>query len=670
MNVLKNKNLFNSIVIATIIATIVTVFWILGNKIFSVITDLTVPKNASFPVWKFLLLIFVAYFLAIVADKYSIKRILPITLGFLSIWVILGILSAKFFGMGLAVVPIFCVSVLTVVAIHTQKLWQIDRDLTEKLVFLASTGHLLEGKSADLRIESGFKLLETIFPVSEIIYFSYQIDGSLKPIGRTRKDNKNSSLSSRQNIWQKCVELCERAIDSRETQIQKDKIFEDSAKIALPLITDGIIIGVLYIDVKENFESGDQNLLESFSEQLARTFKRQELRRKDLPHSAWWNSFSTCSLENRLDITSLVHGIIREQSFSAIAGSYLQEPHAIAYLDGTLAYVNRRMKDIAKLDSKEMPNTDLFELLGRFKTDVFNEPSLAIRRVMQTGDSFQCELEFPAESKTLNMQINLVQAPVKNNIIHETNVKTIPACFLITFRDISAIKENEKLRSDIAHLMSHELRTPITSIQGFAEMLLLDDNIPTDSREFLNTIVGESQRASKILTNFLSVANIQQSDKREVIKTPVEVNNIVHEVVAGLSKTAKLKRIRIIEKQSEEQVAIAADRGLLTNAISHLLDNAIRYSPERTSVMISTILEADFLRVEVEDRGFGIPKGEEEKVWQKFYRVARDGQEKQENTTGLGLSLVKEIIEHHNGEVRLQSVEGRGSRFSFRLPRL
>jgi signal transduction histidine kinase len=222
----------------------------------------------------------------------------------------------------------------------------------------------------------------------------------------------------------------------------------------------------------------------------------------------------------------------------------------------------------------------------------------------------------------------------------------------------------------MAHLMSHELRTPITSIQGFAEILLLEDNIPAESREYLRTIATESQRAGNILTNFLSVSNLQQSDKQEVIKTPVEINNVVHNVIEDYSRTAKKKRIRIVEKQSSAIAPIAADRGLLTKAISHLLDNAIRYSPERTSVMISTFLETDFLRVEVEDRGYGIPVGEQEKIWQKFYRVARDGHEKDEDTTGLGLSLVKEIIEQHNGEVIVQSVEGRGSKFSFRLPRL
>ena len=109
---------------------------------------------------------------------------------------------------------------------------------------------------------------------------------------------------------------------------------------------------------------------------------------------------------------------------------------------------------------------------------------------------------------------------------------------------------------------------------------------------------------------------------------------------------------------------------MITWAVSHLVDNAIKYSPERTSIIISTILESDFLRVVVDDRGYGIPNGDLEKIWQKFYRVARDGQDKEEESTGLGLSLVKEIIEQHGGDVEVESEIGSGSKFSFTLPRL
>ena len=101
-----------------------------------------------------------------------------------------------------------------------------------------------------------------------------------------------------------------------------------------------------------------------------------------------------------------------------------------------------------------------------------------------------------------------------------------------------------------------------------------------------------------------------------------------------------------------------------------LLDNAVRYSPERTTVTVTTALEAEVVRVVVEDRGYGIPADSIDRIWEKFYRVARDGQEKDEESTGLGLAFVKEVIEQHGGSVSVESEVGRGSKFSFALPRL
>ncbi len=427
---------------------------------------------------------------------------------------------------------------------------------------------------------------------------------------------------------------------------------------------------MLFVRISQNFERADQNLLEAFSEQLARNFQRKDLRERILPNEFWRTYLSSESAENRLDIINLVHTNIKEQSFSTLASSYLNEAYAVAYLDGTIAYLNRQIRHFARLNSEDFHDIDLFGLLERFKTDVFNEPRLAIRRVLQTGDGFSSELHFAETNRTLDMKISLVKIPLDDASFHDSDVPLKPACFLITFRDVSAVKENEKLRSDMASLMSHELRTPLTSISGFAELLLADETISVESREFLTIIASESQRLSKMLSTFLSVSNLEQSDKQEFVKTPVKLDAVVSEVVGGLQDNAKRKRIRLVEQANNHLPPVAADKGLITRAVAHLVDNAIRYSPERTSVIISTILESDFLRVVVEDRGYGIPSGEEEKIWQKFYRVARDGFDKEEESTGLGLSLVKEIVEQHGGAVDVKSEIGAGSRFSFTLPRL
>ena len=109
---------------------------------------------------------------------------------------------------------------------------------------------------------------------------------------------------------------------------------------------------------------------------------------------------------------------------------------------------------------------------------------------------------------------------------------------------------------------------------------------------------------------------------------------------------------------------------MITRAVTHLVDNAIKYSPERTTVTVSTALEADAVRILVEDRGYGIPHDSLEKIWSKFYRVPREGQDKNETSTGLGLSFVKEVVEQHGGAVFVESEANQGSKFSFTLPRL
>lgn len=684
MKILKYDGAASTLVISFAVAAVILLSMTLTFSAVLYMGEANIFSAVSW--WKIIVLVAAAMFSGYMAMRVSVRRLMPYYGAVWLVWFGAWVLLINFFQINILFPAGFLVTLSAIFLIHLRKIWAIDSELTEKLVSLASTGHLLEGKSADLRIESGLKLLETVLLLSDAIVFSFDENGELKPIARARSGNGSNSSNnnnngeplidsavSRQLTWRENVRLCEEALALRQTVVQHDESEESAnkaARVAVPLVYEGTLVGALFVSFPQNFEPEDRTTLEAFSGQLARNFQRKNLREKSLPHQFWWSFLSTASAENRLDIISLINGIIKEQSFSAVASSYLKEAHAIAYLDGTLAYLNRQMRHLARLEAHDIYETDLFSLLDRFKTYIFNEPALAIRRVLQTGETYKCELYFPDTNKTLKLQISLVKVASDEESIHATNIPMKPACFLITLRDISAVKENEKLRSDMTSLMSHELRTPVTSIRGFAEILLADETMSEESREFLTIISNESQRLSKMLSTFLSVSNLEQSDKQDVAKTPVKLDSVVSEVVHDLQETAKRKRIRLVEQANKHLPPIAADKGLIVRAVSNLIDNAIRYSPERTSVMISTILEADFLRVVVEDRGYGIPKGEQEKIWQKFYRVARDGQDKEDESTGLGLSMVKEIVEQHGGGVAVESEPGGGSKFSFTLPRL
>ena len=670
MKIPNRNNLLISVLLAIFVAVIVSFFWATGEKLVSLTLQFIQSEEYTFTWWKVVILICIGGVFGFLVEKFEVKKFLLCAAFFLVGWFIASYLALKFFDFNLMSLAVLFVVLLTFLVVHIKKLWTVDTKLTNKLIKLASNGNILGDNLGDVRVESGFKLLETVLPLSEIIVFQYNESGDLNPVGRSQNSNKAESHSSRQKSWQEIIQICEESLSLDKTVLQEDNSNRGKAKIALPLISEDITVGVLFVDIKQGFEKDDQYLLEAFSEQLARDFQRSNLKVKNLPYSSWINFLSTTSLKNRLNLITLVNNKIKEQFFSVAAISYLKEAHAIAYLDGTIGYVNKQMRHLTKVDVASKSEMSLFSLLDRFKTEIFNEPSIAIRRVLQTGKPYQCELVFPESDRILDLRISLVKASSEEQSFHQTGITKKPACFLITVSDITHLKENVKLRSDMVNLMSHELRTPITSIQGFAEMLMMEEGIPEDSREYLSVIANESQRASKILSNFLSVAHLEQDDKQEFFKSPVRVNKVVTEVVSNMQNVAKNKRIRLVEKQGEYIPPVSADKGLITKAISLLVDNAIKYSPERTSVMISTFLESDFLRVEVEDRGYGIPATEQEKIWQKFYRVSRDGQDKEEESTGLGLSLVKKIIEQHKGQVELKSKVGYGSKFSIRIPRL
>lgn len=612
-----------------------------------------------------------AGFYGLFVQKSNSKSIFLDSCFFLLGWLILDLVFNNFLGIDLLFTPVVLTVLLIFLVLRSLKLQKLETEFSEKLLKLTLIDDFLNKEKGDLRVERGLKLLEMVLPISEVIVFQSESNGKLNPVGRKRAQNKNETLFLRQTFWKQNVALCEDALKKGETLVRHDKVEKKSARIALPLISENETVGGLFVHINNNFERSDVYLLEAIGEQMARNFQRGELRKKDLSYStSFWNSFSIKTLQNRINSLSVITGIIKEQSFGAAVVSYLKAAYVIAYLDGTIAYINKQMLRLAKIKPHEASKTDIFGILERFKTEVFNEPGIAIRRVLQTDEAYQCDLKFEEPKRILLLQINLVKVDNANRDNNGKDYPKMPAWLLIKISDVTLDRKNSKLRSDVAQIMSHELRTPITSIQGFADMLVHEESISKDAREYISIISNESKRASSLLSNFLSATDLQQKDKEELFISSVKIDGLVEEVLEEMKDKAKKKRIRLIENTDSSVPPVSADRGLIMKAIYHLVDNAIKYSPTRSSVVVSAIAEDDFIKVEIEDRGYGIATDEQEKIWQKFYRAVRDGHDKEEESTGLGLSIVKEIIEKHKGNVEVQSKVGWGSKFIIRIPRL
>jgi two-component system phosphate regulon sensor histidine kinase PhoR len=233
---------------------------------------------------------------------------------------------------------------------------------------------------------------------------------------------------------------------------------------------------------------------------------------------------------------------------------------------------------------------------------------------------------------------------------------------ILAFRDISADRLVEEMKSEFVATVSHELRGPLTSIYGFAETLLREDVLFGDQerKTFIGYIASESERLTSIVDALLNVARLDTGDL-QVNLAPTDVRAVVSEVVEGVEDAASNGHTFVLDLP-EEPLAAQADRDKLRQILAALVDNAIKFSPDGGTVTVAARRTSDGVEVRVEDEGIGIPQAEQEWIFRKFYRgaVASSG-------TGLGLFIAQGLVSAMGGRILVDSEEGKGSRFSFEL---
>jgi two-component system phosphate regulon sensor histidine kinase PhoR len=604
-----------------------------------------------------------AFLVATVVDRFGIRRPFFYVAGALLVVGIAGSVVSWIFLRDIMFVPLVVAVLFSGVAVQIKRLRQQDNELTEKL-FASSCKMGSQASEGDHRLISGLKLLDTVLSPTEAVVFRRGADGRLVSAARLRAASGIMPEPERNSVWREGVKLCERAIITREIIVEKVGLDEAATNIALPLRHEDRTVGAMLIRAGQEFDDDDRALLLAVGGQMARNLQREHVAKASRERGLF-DFLSVTASHKRLDSLYVLNGALLEQRVGINALAEIGDGVALAYLDGRTAYANEVVRSFAGLAGADITGLSIFDLLDKFRTDVFDEPAIAVRRVLQTGQAYERELHNTDRNETLGLRISLVLDESKK---HQKTPQ--PLCLAVIVKDLTRIKEYEQLKSDMISLMSHELRTPLTSINGFAELLAADEQLPEQAKEFVTIIANEAQRLSRMINTFLAVTKLQRKDKQEVLKIPLRLDEVVKETIATLQPVAKKRRIRLVEQPTERLPPVAADKSMITQAVKNLVSNAIKYSPERTTVTLSTALEAEAVRLSVEDRGYGIPTESRDRVWEKFYRVVREGQEKDEESTGLGLSFVREVVEQHGGTVGLESEVGRGSKFSFTLPRL
>ena len=229
--------------------------------------------------------------------------------------------------------------------------------------------------------------------------------------------------------------------------------------------------------------------------------------------------------------------------------------------------------------------------------------------------------------------------------------------------------QREELRQQFSANVSHELKTPLTSISGFAEILKNGGTDEQTTKDFANTIYEETQRMISLVNDIIKLSKL---DEKSISQEKEEINltELSKEVITPLLPVAEKKNVKI-DLEAENQVFINGVRSVIFEMIYNLVENAIKYNKNdgkvivkisKTSENFSSKLKQTVV-LSVSDTGIGIPKNEQERIFERFYRIDKS-RSKESGGTGLGLSIVKHGAKYHNAKVALSSQEGKGSTFT------
>ncbi|MDZ7264142.1 MAG: ATP-binding protein [candidate division KSB1 bacterium] len=235
-------------------------------------------------------------------------------------------------------------------------------------------------------------------------------------------------------------------------------------------------------------------------------------------------------------------------------------------------------------------------------------------------------------------------------------------------RDITREKEIDRLKTELVSMVAHELRSPLTSIAGFSELLLDTDVTEQQSKEYAEIILKESNRLGDLINKFLDISRIE-SGKSQMHRTPIHLGQVIENVLQMNMYLAERKGMQLHLNIPSELSLIWADREMLGEVILNLFSNAVKYSPEGKNIYIDVRDEAAEQVISVRDEGYGIPEKSLGKIFEKFYRVPDNEQYQEVRGSGLGLALVKEIVELHDGTIWVESQVGKGSNFTFSIPK-
>ncbi|MBU5257132.1 HAMP domain-containing sensor histidine kinase [Tissierella praeacuta] len=237
---------------------------------------------------------------------------------------------------------------------------------------------------------------------------------------------------------------------------------------------------------------------------------------------------------------------------------------------------------------------------------------------------------------------------------------------IIVFQDMTNEHKLDNMRKEFVANVSHELKTPITTIKSYTETLMENTVNDEIGKKFLSVIDDECDRMTRLVRDLLQLSNLDYK-KTTWKKQEVSVNELLKEILLKLEFSFKEKQHNVIVNMEENLPNIVIDKDGIEQVILNIVSNAIKYTENNGEIEIISRSLDKFISIEIKDNGIGIPKEDQNRIFERFYRVEK-GRSRESGGTGLGLSIAKQIIEAHGGEILLESDFNEGTTVEIRIP--
>jgi signal transduction histidine kinase len=273
-----------------------------------------------------------------------------------------------------------------------------------------------------------------------------------------------------------------------------------------------------------------------------------------------------------------------------------------------------------------------------------------------TGYEFDFELpgEDPKRPRIMRARTSVISD--KEGV--QTGIVTI-------IHDVTHEREVDRMKTEFISTAAHELRTPLTSIQGFSEIMLTRDDISEEEKKrFLSYINNQAVSLTTIVSDLLDIARIESGKGFTLSKVTCNIGDIINQVVPYFQEHAQKHQFEVV--LPKEPVDLHLDKLKIDQVLKNLISNAVKYSPDGGLIRLTGRVSAGYFEVSVEDQGVGMTTEQLDRIFDKFYRV--DASNTAIEGTGLGMTIVKHIIEMHGGEIWVESSLGKGTTVRFKIP--